>query len=51
VSHTGYKVDAGSRESAAQLRLNELWIGSNLQAVIVPVRVPRAALSTQTTTP
>ncbi len=46
VSHTGYKVDAASHESAAALRLNELWIGSNLHAVIVPVRVPRSALST-----
>jgi hypothetical protein len=45
VSHTGYKVDAASPETAAALRLNELWIGSNLHAVIVPVRVPRSALS------
>jgi hypothetical protein len=45
VSHTGYKLDAGSRETAAQLCLNELWIGSNLRAVIVPVHVPRSALA------
>ena len=45
VSHTGYKVDAASPETAAALRLNELWIGSNLHAVIVPVCVPRSALS------
>jgi hypothetical protein len=41
VSHTGYKLDAASREPAADLRLNELWIGPNLRAVIVPVRIPR----------
>ena len=41
VSHTGYKLDAASREPAATLRLNELWIGTNLRAVIVPVRIPR----------
>jgi hypothetical protein len=41
VSHTGYKLDAASREPAADLRLNELWIGSNLRAVILPVRIPR----------
>ena len=41
LSHTGYKLDAASREPAADLRLNELWIGSNLRAVIVPVRIPR----------
>jgi hypothetical protein len=41
VSHTGYKLDAASREPAADLRLNELWIGTNLRAVIIPVRIPR----------
>jgi hypothetical protein len=41
VSHTGYKLDAASPEPAADLRLNELWIGSTLRAVIVPVRIPR----------
>ncbi len=41
VSHTGYKLDAGASGPAAELRLNELWIGSNLHAVIVPVYVPR----------
>jgi len=41
VSHTGYKLNAASRETATDLRLNELWIGSNLRAVIVPVRIKR----------
>ena len=41
VSHTGYKLDAAARETAAELHLNELWIGSNLRAVIVPVRITR----------
>ena len=45
VSHTGFKVAAGSQETAAPLRLNELWIGERLQAVIVPVRIPRVALA------
>ena len=47
VSHTGYKLDAASRETAAELRLNELWIGSNLRAVIVPVRITRPAPTTR----
>lgn len=41
VSHTGYKLDAGSTRPGAELRLNELWIGSNLRAVIQPVHIPR----------
>ncbi len=47
VSHTGYKLDAASRETAAELRLNELWIGPNLRAVIVPVRIARPAPTTR----
>jgi len=46
VSHTGYKLSAASRETAAELRLNELWIGSSLRAVIVPVRITRPATTT-----
>ena len=41
VSHTGYILDAPSAVPGSELRLNEVWIGSTLRAVIVPVRIPR----------
>jgi hypothetical protein len=47
VSHTGYKLDANSPESAAELRFNELWIGPNLHAAIVPVSVARPTQAPQ----
>jgi hypothetical protein len=47
VNPMGYKLEAGSAERGSSLRLNELWIGSNLRAVIVPVRIPRAELPQQ----
>jgi hypothetical protein len=45
VSHTGYKLAPGSTEPGSELHLNELWIGPQLRAVVVPVRVPRSAAS------
>jgi hypothetical protein len=47
VSHTGYKLDPGTTQPGSELCLNELWIGPNLRAVIVPVHIPRSALSSQ----
>lgn len=47
ISHSGYKLDANSSESAPELRFNELWIGANLHAVIVPVYIARPTQAPQ----
>ncbi len=44
VSHTGYKLDSNAMGPGAELRLNELWIGPRIRAVITLVRVPRTAM-------
>ena len=45
VSHTGYKLDSNSAASGSELHLNELWVGTQLRAVIAPVCIPRIALA------
>ena len=45
VSHTGYKLDSNSAASGSELHLNELWVGTQLRAVIAPVCIPRTALA------
>jgi hypothetical protein len=45
VSHSGYKLDAQSTEPGTDLVLNELWIGSALRVVVVPVAIPRTAVA------
>jgi len=47
VNRMGYKLEAGSAEAGSDLRLNELWIGANLRAVIAPVRIARTELPPQ----
>jgi hypothetical protein len=44
VNRMGYKLETGSAEAGSDLRLHELWIGTNLRAVIAPVRIARAEL-------
>lgn len=44
VNRMGYKLDPRSAEVGSDLRLNELWIGTNLRGVIMPVRIPRTEL-------
>ena len=44
VNRMGYKLDERSAERGTELRLNELWIGTHLRAVIVPVVIQRAEL-------
>jgi hypothetical protein len=45
VSHSGYKLGAQSDEPGTEVTLNELWIGSALRAVVVPVVIQRAAVT------